>query len=274
MLILDSGAFTAWTKQTKIDIEQYTKFCLDNQECFDVIVALDVIPGKWGQKYITYEEREQAAEEGWENYIYMRESGVDPDKLMHIFHMGDEFKWLDKIVKEMDYIGLSPANDKQTKAKVQWLDKCMSYVINKDGYPKVKFHGFAVTALPIMFRYPWYSVDSTMWCQWAGYGLLAIPPLQNGRFNYRTTPIPLSITERSGQSGIVKERVHIDNWPPKRRQMVFDLIEEKGFDFEKLKHDYKMRYGWNLAYFREVEKHSDSWPPKTKTKWTKAGFGL
>lgn len=261
MLMLDSGAFTAWKKQEPISVQKYTKFCLRHQHLFDVVVSLDVIPGKWGKRKLSRADREQAAAEGWYNYQYMKAQGVNPKKLMHIFHQGEEFKWLSMMVDEMDFIGISPGNDRNTDQKRMWLDDCMYYLIGENGYPKVKFHGFAMTALPLMFRYPWYSVDSSMWCQWAGYGLIAIPPLTRGGRNYKTTPIPLSVTKKSASKEVIKDRVHIDTFSPKRKKETINFIESQGFNFEELRTNYKVRYGWNIKYFREVEKHSPEWPP-------------
>lgn len=167
--MLDSGAFSAWTKKINIDLDEYIDFCLQHLDYIDYVINLDVIPGEFGQKALPVEEIERSASEGWANYEYMTKQGIPKEKLIHIFHQGEDFKWLEKIVDAMPYIGLSPANDRSTSEKMQWLDDCMKYVCDDKGYPKVKWHGFAVTSLRLMFRYPWYSVDSV-----AGDSLLLV----------------------------------------------------------------------------------------------------
>ena len=44
----------------------------------------------------------------------------------------------------------------------------------------VRLHGYAMTGLPLLMRFPWHSVDSRSWIVWAGLGSICVP-LQ-GRF--------------------------------------------------------------------------------------------
>ena len=174
-LIMDSGAFSAWTKKIIIDLDEYIKFSLENIEYIDYVVNLDVIPGHPGHKNITEQMKEESAAKGYDNYYYMLKKGIPKEKLIHVFHMGENLKWLKQMVDEIPYIGLSPANDRRTPEKIKWLDSCMPICCDEKGMPKVKFHGFAVTALPIMLRYPWYSVDSTTWVIHGRNGSIIMP---------------------------------------------------------------------------------------------------
>ena len=158
ILFIDSGAFTAWTKKTNVDIISYTDFCLQNIHIIDYIANLDVIPGEFGKKNLTASEIDYSAKQGWKNYEYMIKRGIPKEKLIHIFHQDEDFKWLERMVNTMPYIGLSPANDRTREEKIMWLDKCMDYVLDEKGFPIVKFHGFAVTSLAIILRYPWFCM--------------------------------------------------------------------------------------------------------------------
>jgi hypothetical protein len=158
ILFIDSGAFTAWTKKTNVDIISYTDFCLQNIHIIDYIANLDVIPGEFGKKNLTASEIDYSAKQGWKNYEYMIKRGIPKEKLIHIFHQDEDFKWLERMVDTMPYIGLSPANDRTREEKIMWLDKCMDYVLDEKGFPIVKFHGFAVTSLAIILRYPWFCM--------------------------------------------------------------------------------------------------------------------
>jgi len=94
-LMLDSGAFSAWMKQEKIPVEDYGKFLQKHGNDFDLIVNLDVIPGKFGQKEIPEEEMIKSIEEGWHNYYTLIDMGVPKSKLLHVFHQGEPFHYLE-----------------------------------------------------------------------------------------------------------------------------------------------------------------------------------
>jgi len=53
-LIIDSGAFSVWTRGEEVDIDQYAHFCGEIKKLFPLcniyVVNLDVLPGKFGQR--------------------------------------------------------------------------------------------------------------------------------------------------------------------------------------------------------------------------------
>ena len=224
-LIMDSGAFSAWSQGLSIDFEDYIRYCLRHLEHIDYVVNLDVIPAKPGQKSISQEEIERSASGGWRNAQRMLRSGVPKEKLIHVFHQNENFKWLERMVQEFDYIGLSPANDRTTAEKMIWLDQCMPYVTDSTGAPTIKFHGFAVTAHSLMMRYPWFSVDSASWCQQSGRGVVWIPPFRNTEPVYDEMPYSVRI---GNNSPFEKEAVHFNNHPPKLQALFLKYLESKG----------------------------------------------
>jgi hypothetical protein len=305
--MLDSGAFSAWTKRINIDLDEYISFCLQHLPYINYIINLDVIPGKFGQKALPAEEIEKSASKGWANYEYMIKQGIPKEKLIHIFHQGENFKWLEKIVEAMPYIGLSPANDRSTSEKTQWLDDCMKYVCDDKGYPKVKWHGFAVTSLRLMFRYPWYSVDSTSWVMTSRMGGVMVPRYKSGKWVYDEQSWKVSVSARSPDKSEAGK--HIDTFPEQQKQHILDYFSEKGYvlgksEFElvsknhKLKsnekwngpaignkreieiiiepglcNDYKLRDEMNIIYYLDLEKTMQKWPWAFQAKGVK-GFNL
>lgn len=230
-LFLDSGAFTAWTRGQSINLDQYISFCLENLDKFDVITNLDVIPGE-PFKPVTEEQIEESARKGWENYMRMVSAGIPKDKLIHVFHQGESFKWLERMVKEgIPYIGLSPANDKTTRQKMAWLDRCMDYVTDDDGFPVVKFHGFGVTSLTLMARYPWYSVDSTSWNVYARYGIILVPQRRGTAWVYDENAESIFVSSRSPYKKLKGK--HIESLSPRQRDVVLQYITEKGYRMGK-----------------------------------------
>lgn len=169
-LIVDSGAFSVWTKGSTMDIDAYAEFCkgmkkLVPKECNLYVVNLDVLPGKFGVRP-TDEEREYSAQKGWENMLYLESKGL---KVIHVFHQHENFDWLDKLRNHSDYIGISPANDVSMKSKGFWLDKVFSKIKNT-----VKTHGFGMTAGTYLAKYPFYSADSSTWLAGARYGYIMV----------------------------------------------------------------------------------------------------
>jgi len=168
-IMMDSGAYTVWTKGEVIDLDEYISYCkqirVNNKFKEFIIINLDVIPGRFGHIPLKA-EIEKSAEQGWKNYVKMREAGLD---VMHIFHQHEDFKWLDRLLKEdVDYIGISPANDLSSKRRLNWLKKVFRVVRDKK-----KTHGFGVTDVKILKEIPFYSADSSNWLTLVIYGVIS-----------------------------------------------------------------------------------------------------
>ena len=158
MFLIDSGAFTVWTKGQTIDVKEYGDFLEKLQKDYPKInfrfISLDVIPGKFGQKP-NQTDIDKSAQQGWDNYMYLKGRGLN---VIHIFHQFEDEKWLHKLAASSDYIGISPANDRSIKSRVLWL----RWVFSKIG-TKVKAHGFGITAKSALQAVPFYSADSSTW---------------------------------------------------------------------------------------------------------------
>lgn len=146
-VIMDSGAFTAWTKGEVIDIDEYKTFCKTLPEHW-VCVNLDVIP-KTGS---TKKDIQKCAEESLENYLYLKK---DIKNLLPVYHYGEKIEVLKKYMELTDYIGLSPANDTHEKVKRIYLKSCFKVL-----GAKYKTHGFGYSSIEGMKLFPFYSVDS------------------------------------------------------------------------------------------------------------------
>jgi hypothetical protein len=173
-VFIDSGAFTAWSKGTPINHDEYItymKFLRDewamNKENL-VFASLDVIPGSLGGGYPTPDEFRAAAEQGWQNYLKEKREGV---KTIPTFHQGDPWEFLERMIDDTDYIGLSPRKvGVSTAEKAAWLNLVFQLIDKKGKLPQegnmdnaIKTHGLGVSSPVFMEFYPWYSVDSTRW---------------------------------------------------------------------------------------------------------------
>jgi hypothetical protein len=170
-LIVDSGAFTAWSKGEQIDLQAYGEFCLELLEKVKgkvnhvYVINLDVIPGEMG-KNPTPDQITSSAEKGFENLEKLEAMGLQP---IHIFHQFEDMKWLDMLAKRQSYIGISPSNACSVKERKNWL-KHVFWSLTKDHPKLVRTHGFGVTAKSLMEEFPWYSVDSSSWSAVDQYG--------------------------------------------------------------------------------------------------------
>jgi len=220
LLILDSGAFTVWTQNATIDLDEYIDFCEARPGC-SYYVNLDVIPGKPGdKKTLTPDTVEASCKQGWANYKRMIEC-LPMKKVIPVFHQGDPIKWLDKYLSfGVPYIGISPANDRRTSGsnykarfegrgdsqttKLQWIRSLRSYLFNQDDTPTVKTHGFAVTSYDLMKAMAWHSVDSASWKLAGAWGAIYVPSGDRA-FNFEVEPQQVrasgSASKKLGRNG-------------------------------------------------------------------------
>ncbi len=229
IIMLDSGAFSAWTKKTSINIDDYIDFYKANKRLINFVVNLDVIPGSPGLKGMSKDIIEDSAKKGYENAQKLLYAGVPPHKIIPVFHQEEDFSWLDKMCLEFEYVGISPANDRSTKSKKVWLDATFDYL--KDHKYNVKTHGFGITSTPVISRYPWTSVDSASWMFFSRYGAILVPKYTHGCYDYTKSPNVIFV---SGRSPSVKiEGKHFNTLTEIEQHEVIEYIESKGLTFGK-----------------------------------------
>lgn len=238
-LFIDSGAFSAHTKGIDIDVDEYIQYLNDNEDAFTVYVQVDKIPGEF-RKPKTREQKLEAPKLSWDNYLYMAPKLKNKDKLLPVFHQGEEFKWLrnmleytDENGKHIPYIGISPANDVSTKDRDMWLNE-VYHIIETSSNPNVKTHGLGVTSLKLLEKYPFTSADSTGWIMTAVNGMIFSPQ----------GSILVSEVTKSNLNNFENLKEH-------EKQTILDLIKSKGFTFEQLSTDYKQRELWNIMYMND-----------------------
>lgn len=179
VIMLDSGAFTAWNKGEKTTVEdvkrKYHRFLEIAGDMFDEIwmVNLDVIPGERGRDP-TSAELASALEVSDVNFAILEaEFG---QRILPVFHQGEDNARLDEVVKQVrgksDYICVSPRNDLAENLRVQWSREKHKYLETK--WPGIKTHGLATTGNVMVRTVPWYSGDSAAWVQHGGYGMIDI----------------------------------------------------------------------------------------------------
>lgn len=154
-LFLDSGAFSAHTQGSKIEIDDYARFINEHGKHFSVKANLDDI-GDTGPK-------------SWANYKELQRQGCD---VFPVFHHQDESHYLTKMLDEgAPFIALGGLVGASRNTLRTWLDGIWAnYLVKRDGTPRTNVHGFGLTDTELMIRYPWYSVDSSSWVMTGIFG--------------------------------------------------------------------------------------------------------
>lgn len=237
---LDSGAFSAWNRGVEIDIDDYINYIIENKEYIDVYANLDVIGD---------------AEKTYKNQKYMESKGLTP---LPVYHTNKEsLEWLEKYIKEgYTYVAMGGVAGKDISvSQIQGLfDVIFSrYICDRNGYAKIKVHGFGITSFDLLFRYPWFSVDSTTWVMCAQFGQIIVPRFENKKFVYDKKPVKLDISEQSPRRK--KEGMHFDNISEKERNIVLSYLEQKGITLEQVQSDYFSRWKINIIYYLDLERN-------------------
>lgn len=170
LILIDSGAFSAWNRGLDIDIDEYVAFMREVQKLNTHhelhFINLDIIPHKKGTTPSS-EQINHACRKGIDNYHYIKSKGFST---IHTFHQFDDFKYLYEIMEECndnDYIGISPANDQSLKSRLDWLYRVYNIVKQK-----TRTHILGLTAIEALELIPCYSADSSSWINVKRFGEL------------------------------------------------------------------------------------------------------
>lgn len=289
-LFIDSGAFSAWTQKVAIDLKEYIAFIKKYEKYIAYYAVLDDIENP----NITLQ-----------NQIRMEAAGLKP---VPCFHYGEPEAYLRGYL-DRGIVALGGMVPISTAKLRPWLDHLFTkYLCHKNGMPKIKVHGFGMTSIPLMTRYPWYSVDSTSWVATSRFGGILVPKVRSiGGYDY-LKPLKIDISNRRKKSGM-KDGQHFDSLTTMERKQILRYVDKMGYpmgrskfklvklfkyelrdnerwavkDREKgtgiveiikeygLINDYHFRDKLNIEYFVKLEKALPKWPWAFKLK-KKKGF--
>lgn len=221
-VFLDSGAFSAFTLGVDIDIQVYCDYIKRNKDIIrveDGVVMASVLDGI-GDPLQTYR-----------NQLTMEALGAKP---LPCFHAGEDERYLEYYVQNYEYITLGGMVGASTQQLMIWLDRIWDrYLTDGSGRPRLKVHGFGITAIPLMERYPWWSCDSSSWIQTASFGGIMTP--QWG---------PVSVSDKSPSRHDKGQHLATLTW--EEQDVIYKHLESIGFTYERLSTVYESRAAYNL----------------------------
>ena len=238
-LMVDSGAFTAWTRGEQVNrdsLEAFFKSLLDqyHDHIEFVLVNLDVIPGRRGVDP-TPLELQEAQRRSEENFHYL--SQQFPLMVMPVFHQGESTAYYDQLVRENEYVCLSPRNDLPERLRIDWAQRYSHRTTDR------RYHGLAATGITMMETVNWYSVDSATWVMVAGYGGIL---WRNER--------KLSVLTVSAESNAKREfDNHIESMSDFHQKRIADKIAARGYSLDRLKTEHVERYCWNAEAWLDLD---------------------
>jgi hypothetical protein len=264
-LFLDSGAHSLYNKHiAKVGqhgygfyktqefydyLDAYAAFVKEHADTIDYYVSVDTIFNP---------------EISWKTQLYLeKKHGLKP---VPVVHYGEDVKWIRKYMdhaKEtgLDLIGIGGVGQKVRKERYYaWADAVFNMVCDQPGrLPLVRTHGFAMTSWDLLFRYPWWSVDSASWVKSSAFGSIYVPHMRGGKFVFTEAPYAISVS--SGSPSASDQGQHLDTLAPRERSIVLQWLQEigvplgspnyKGDDPDRrgVRNHYQPRVRANLLFF-------------------------
>jgi hypothetical protein len=255
-IFLDSGAFSAFTKGVTINIDEYIAFIYEWMDELEIYASLDVIGNP---------------EETFRNQKYMEEKGLKP---LPTFHYGSDIKYLLRYLQDgYEFIALGGMVPVSSADLIRWLDYLFTdYLTDEEGWPLVAIHGFGMTSIKLILRYPWYSVDSTSWVLTSRFGSVLVPNIIDGERSYNHPPLKVEVSSQSRK--IDADYQHFTSFPKHAQRQILEYFEQKGVTYEELSEEYKKRDILNITFFSDFEKNHVDEPFKAKIKQKGRFFDL
>ena len=256
---LDSGAHTVYVQQVmggevnvakrfsasydyaesddfKAYLESYIEFLHIHKDKYEFYVTLDIIGDP---------------KRSWDITKYIESHGLKP---MPVFHYGEDFSWLKKMLDEYDYIGIGGLGQDVTKRRfIPYADKAFSYMSDSKGHPIVKTHGFAMASPEMVAKYPWYTCDASTWTALSRNGTVYIPKpiMKKGEiidFNFLIPPMSLPVTVRRAS-----HNNHMDHKSPLYQKVIEHWFDMHNYTPEEVKNRYNSRDVLNRSFFWHLQ---------------------
>lgn len=231
-------------------------------------------------------------EKTWETQSYFEQQhGLRP---MPVIHKNAPMLWIGKYLERgYRYIGFGGfASGVGGWAEMRkWCDQAFILLCPRtnDYKPIVKVHGFAMTGLRGIWRWPWASVDSTSWVIWPANGWIPVPKwTERDGWKYDTMPLVINVCPTSSTKKL--RHRHMENVPPAGKELLKKWLADINVPMGKADAEGKLiewgvvshhqaRTIANLHYFKGLERSIPKWPWPLRAeiirrRTMQIGFGL
>lgn len=227
-IMVDSGAFTAWSLGHPVKLDTLLAYDLDIVTRYPhhefVFISLDVIPGS-RNRAPTQGEIHAAVDESYQNFLTMQQA-LPGRTVLPVYHSGEDRYVRDRYLQHTPYICLSMNQNLPERQRLRWAREAM--------VPGFKFHGLAATGNAMLTEVDWYSVDSSSCLMTAALGSILFP------MGNKLKPLSVSSTSPSRK----QHGKHLENMP--EADFIVYEIERRGYSVDELRDEYAARVCWNI----------------------------
>lgn len=260
-VMLDSGAFTAFTKGHKVTLDilvatyddTLSKLSKRIKEVW--LINLDVIPGEFG-RIASPEEIQRALDASDENFKVLRKRYGE--RVLPVYHQTENSARLRAVVAQAPFIGAGFRQDFSEEHRIRCAEEVLAYAHSKG----VLVHGLATTGYKMLARAPFDTVDSASWLYTAAMGGIYFLD-QVGNL------AEVAISSRSPSQRNV--RGHYKTVTQPERDWIDARVKLAGATIEQVEKDVSYRILVN-AY--EMREWLANLPPKPDNKLVKGLFPL
>jgi hypothetical protein len=234
-IMLDSGAFTAWSKGEQVHVKQlirvYRSFIRKYDDYASAIwlINLDRIPGTKGGPEPSHDDIVAAMHESDDNFETLtREFGPI---VLPVFHQGEPTSRLHDVAAQAEYICVSPRNDLPETSRIRWSQMTHTYITNRT-------HGLATTGNKMATTVPWHSTDSAAWAIRAALGMAF--------FDFGPDRGAVSVFISAQSPRVHDYDFHYDAMSPIKQAYLKQKIEARGFAVDELRYEFRARAAFSM----------------------------
>jgi hypothetical protein len=235
-IFLDSGAYSSMTKGVHVDIAQYARYIRANA---DILVTDH---DSRGNTIISASVLDAIGDpdQTWRNQKQLEDWGLT---VLPCYHYGEPVEVLQYYIEHYEYItigGMVPVSNSQLET---WLDRIWgNYLTDARGGPRVKVHGFGLTSLYLVERYPWFSIDSSTWVQASFNGGIMLP-------HFGVLTVAANMGHRS--LNIKDQGRHFDTLTAPEQDAVRAFLSSNGYDIDRMRMHYQSRWAYNCWAYKQ-----------------------
>ena len=239
-VMLDSGAFTAFTKGHKVELDDLIATYDDTIRKLKPglqiwLINLDVIPGAYG-RVATPQETVDALAKSDDNYKILKKRFGS--RVLPVYHQTEPVSRLHEIVAMNDFVAMGFRQDFAEEFRIRCAEESLLYAHSKGRL----VHGLATTGYKMLARAPFDTVDSATWLYIAAMGGVSY-------ISEAGTLDSISISNESPSQRTM--RAHFKNLTEPEQKWILERIKDAGTTIEEVSSDLSFRILFNAHQMRE-----------------------